>query len=41
MFKWFLTKVMVQKAADTFFQVTFTKAKGALGFWNKLVQAVE
>src|ERR1700719_2933512 len=41
MFKQFLMEVTVQKAVDAFYQVKFTKAKGALGFWNELVQAAE
>jgi hypothetical protein len=41
MFKRFLTEVTAQKAVDAFYQVSFTKAKGALGFWNELVQAAE
>jgi len=41
MFKWFLTEITTQKAVDAFYKIKFTKAKGALGFWNKLVQAVE
>src|ERR1700730_7423292 len=41
MFKQFLTEITAQKAVDAFYKIKFTKAKGALGFWNKLVQAVE
>ena len=41
MFKWFLMEITAQKAVDAFYEVKFTKAKGALGFWNELVQVAE
>ena len=34
-------EVTAQKVVDAFYQVTFSKAKGALGFWNELAQVAE
>jgi Zinc knuckle len=41
LFRRFLTEITAQKAVDAFYQVRYSRAKGALGFWNELVQASE
>jgi hypothetical protein len=41
LFQRFITEATAQKAVDTYYSVTFTRAKGVLGFWNELVQAAE
>ena len=41
LFRRFLTEVTAQKAVEAFEAVKYTRAKGALGFWNDIVQASE
>jgi hypothetical protein len=41
LFRRFLTEITSQKAVDAYYNVKYSRAKGALGFWNDLVQAAE
>lgn len=41
LFRRFLTEITAQKAVDAYYMVKYSKTKGALGFWNDLVQASE
>jgi hypothetical protein len=41
LFHHFLTEITAQKAVDAYYMVKYSKTKGALGFWNDLVQASE
>jgi hypothetical protein len=41
LFRRFLTEVTAQKAVEAFEAVRYSRAKGALGYWNDIVQASE
>jgi hypothetical protein len=41
LFRRFLTEVTAQKAVEAFEAVKYSRAKGALGYWNDIVQAAE